>query len=248
VTALRDTLNLFARHFAGALQSATRVRTSGAFASPPPAEGDILHPSTAHVPGAGWLVGIAACLVFALVSLALRGNPYGPLVAAIACTIATAALTGAMHETALFRFADGVTGSAPGAAGLGALTLFLVLAAKLALLAALASVTEAGVITALFAGHVVSRFALVVTRWAGSPHADSRSLQVGALWCLLPLVLMVPAGGVAFALLAVLGAAAACFAALRFCRSRPDAPGGERPGVVQQLAEIGFYLGAAIAA
>jgi adenosylcobinamide-GDP ribazoletransferase len=244
VTALRDTLNLFARHFALALQSSTLVRASGAFAPPAGAEDEALRASTAHVPGAGWLVGIAACLVFVLVSLALRGNPYAPLVAAIACTMATAALTGAMHEAALFRFAEGVRGGT----GYGALTLLLAVALKLALLAALASVSEAGVITTLFAGHVLSRFALLVTHWAGSPRADARSLQVGALWCLVPLLLMVAAGGPAFVLLAVLGAGVACFAALRFCRNRPDAPAGERPGLVQQVAEIGFYLGAAISA
>jgi adenosylcobinamide-GDP ribazoletransferase len=248
VPPLRDTLNLFARHFAVALESATRVRATGAYAPAPEAQDDALQASTAHVPGVGWLVGIAACLVFALVSLALRGNPYGPLVAAIACTMATAALTRAMHETALFRFAEGTASPSTAATGYGALTLWLALAAKLALLAALASASEAGVVTALFAGHVVSRFALVVTHWAGSPHGEARSLQVGALWCVVPLALMVPARGAAFMVLAVLGAGVACFAALRFCRGRPDAPAGERPGVVQQVAEIGFYLGAAIAA
>lgn len=242
--ALRDNLNLFARHFTLALHNSTRVRPGGAFAPPATPEADLLQASTAHVPGAGWLVGIAACLVFAIASLALRGNGYGPLLAAIACTAATAALTGALHETALFRFAERTSSGS----GFGTLTLVFVLAAKFALLAALGSSFEAGVITALFAGHVLSRFALVVTHWASSADGNTRTLGVGAAWCVVPLLLMALAGGVVFLLFALLGGAIACFATLRFCRARPEAPASERPGVVQQVTEIGFYLGAAIAA
>lgn len=242
--ALRDTLNLFARHFTLALQASTRVRPHGPPAPSVASEPDLQRAGTAHVPGAGWLVGIVACLVFAVVSLALRGNGYGPLAAAIASTMATVALTGAMHETALFRFAEGTAREA----GAGTLVLVLVLGAKFALVAALGSTFEAGVITALFAAHVVSRFALVVTHWAASTDGGTRSLGIGALWCLLPLALMAAAGGFVFLLMALLVGALACFAALRFCRARPDAPAGERPGVVQQVTEIGFYLGAAIAA
>src|SRR5690606_38366254 len=115
-----------------------------------------------------------------------------PLVAAVACTMATAILTGALHEGALLRLAD-ATG-----AGHGTLALVLVLAAKFALLAALADASEPAVITALLAAHVVSRFLLVVAHWAASPDSDTRSLRVGALWCIVPLLLLVPAEGVAF--------------------------------------------------
>lgn len=251
MTPLRDTLNLFARRFVLALQTSTRVRATGALAPPPVPEADLLRASTAHVPGAGWLVGIAAFLVFALVSLALRGNPWGPAVAAVACTIATVILTGALYERALFRTADSLEGRPAGAAaaaGTGVLALVLVLPLKFALLAALASASEPAVMAALFAGHVVSRFALVVTHWAGSTDADARSLRVGALWCVVPLLLMVPAGGVAFLLLPLAFGSLAAFGVLRFLRSRPDTPAAERPGVVQQVAEVAFYFGAAIAA
>jgi len=248
---MRDTLNLFARRFALALQTSTRVRATGAYAPPPAPEGDLVHASTAHVPGVGWLVGIAACLVFAIVSVALRDNTWGPLVAAIACTMATAALTGALHESALYRFADHAWshGAADAhRAGHGVLALVLLLAAKLALLAALADASEPAVMAALFAGHVLSRFTLVVTHWAASTDADARTVRVAALWCIVPLVLMVVAGGVAFLVAALVVSGLACFALLRFCRSRPDAPTAERPGVVQQVCEVAFYLGAAVAA
>lgn len=245
MTPLRETLNLFARRFVLALQTSTRVRATGPLAPPAAPEADLLQASTAHVPGAGWLVGIAAFLVFALVSLALRGNPWGPAAAAVACTMATVLLTGALYERALFRTADSLDGRS---AGTGVLALGLVLPAKFALLAALAAASEPAVMAALFAGHVVSRFALVVTHWAGSTDTDTRSLRVGALWCVVPLLLMVPAGGVTFLLLPLAFGSLAAFAVLRFLRSRPDAPAAERPGVVQQVAEVAFYFGAAMAA
>lgn len=243
MTALRDTLSLFARRFALALQSSTRVRAAGSL-PPEPAEGDLAGGGAAHVPGVGWLVGLAACLVFALVSLLLRNNPWDPFVAAVACTIATVLLTGAMHESALFRFAERV--AEPGN-GHGTLALVLLLVAKLALLAALALTSERAVIAALFAAHVVSRFGLVVTQWAGSREADTRSLRVGALWCLVPVALLVPAGGVALLVVPLVTAALAGFAVLRFCRQRPETA-ADRPGVVQQVCEAAFYLGAALAA
>jgi adenosylcobinamide-GDP ribazoletransferase len=240
---MRDTLNLFARRFVLALQSSTRMRAAGSVA-PETAGDDLPSASVAHVPGVGWLVGIAACLVFALVSLLLRNTPWDPFVAAVACTIATVLLTGALHESALFRFAEGV--ARPGN-GHGILALVLLLMAKLALLAGLALTSERAVIAALFAGHVVSRFGLVVTQWAGSPEADTRSLRVGALWCLVPLALLVPAGGVALLVVPLITAALAGFAVLRFSRQRPDTA-ADRPGVVQQVCEVAFYLGAALAA
>lgn len=243
MAALRDTLNLFARRFVLALQNSTRMRAGGSLA-PAAAEGEPAGAGAAHVPGVGWLVGLAACLVFALVSLLLRNNPWDPFVAAVACTIATVLLTGAIHESALFRFAERV--SEPGN-GHGTLALVLLLAGKLALLAALALTSERAVMAALFAGHVVSRFGLVVTQWAGSAEADTRSLRVGALWCLVPVALLVPAGGVPLLVVPLVTAAVAGFAVLRFCRQRPETA-ADRPGVVQQVCEAGFYLGAALAA
>jgi adenosylcobinamide-GDP ribazoletransferase len=250
VAPLRDTLNLFARRFALALQSSTRVRPSGPLAAPTAPEADLVRASTAHVPGVGWLVGIAACLVFAIVSLALGHSAWAPAAAAVACTIATGLLTGARHESALFAMAERLRPPAAtgGSSGFGSLALVLLLPAKFVLLASLASTAEAAVMSALFAGHVVSRFALVVTHWAASTDTDAGSLRVGVLWCLLPLALMAVAGGLAFLLVALAVGALGAFAVLRFCRGRPEATAEERQGAVQQVCEVGFYLGAAIAA
>lgn len=238
--ALRDTLNLFARSFVLALQTSTRVRPAG---EPAAAEPDLLQASVGHLPGAGWLVGLAACLVFALTSLLLRGNPWEELAAAIACTMATVVLTGALHESGLFRFAD----RAGRRDGLGPLALFLLLAAKLALLAAIAAAAEGRVITALFAAHVVSRFApLVLAHWLDTSEAGLRTLRVGALWCVIPLLLMVPAGGAGFLVVPLLAAALAGFALVRLAPVTGESS-GDRPGAVQQVCEVAFYLGAAIA-
>lgn len=243
----RNTLNLFARRFTLALHDSTRMRAGEAWSAEaePVPEPELA--TTAHLPGVGWLVGIAACLVFAVFSLALGGTAWAPLVAAIACTAATATLTGARNESALYRLADQAGGAAP-AAGHGVLALVLLLSAKFALLAALADASEPAVITALFAGLVVSRFMQLLAHWAASAGSDSRSLGVGALWCAVPLVLMAAAGGVAFMLVPVALASLACFALLRWCRTRADLPTVERPGAVQQVCEVAFYLGAAVAA
>lgn len=192
-------------------------------------------------------MGIAACLVFAVFALALGDTLWGPLVAAIACTAATATLTGAINESALYRFAEHAGGQ-PQAAGHGVLALVLLLSAKFALLAALAEASEPALITALFAGLVVSRFFQVIAHWAASPGNDVRSLGVAALWCAVPLVLMVPAAGVAFLLVPVVLSSLACFALLRWCRAHSALPPADRPGAVQQVCEVVFYLGAAAAA
>lgn len=240
---LRDTLNTFARRFVQALQASTRLRAVGDLALKEAPSSELQRASTAHVPGAGWLVGITACLTLAVASVLLRGNPFAPLVAAVASTAATVALTGGLHEAALFRYAD-----APARGGQAVLALVLVLAGKLVLVAALAAASEAGVIASLFAAHVVSRFALVVAEWAARADHDVRDLRVGALWCVVPLLLLLAAGGLPLLLLPLLIGGLAFVAALRFSRPRPGLPTAERPHVAQQVAELGFYLGAAIAA
>jgi hypothetical protein len=70
-------------------------------------------------------------------------------------------MTGARAESALFRAADqlGAATSVSGASGRGVMALVLVLTGKIVLLAAMASVSEARVMAALFAGHVLSRLA-----------------------------------------------------------------------------------------
>lgn len=242
--AIRDALNIFARQFSLALHHSTRVRLGGPLAPPEDADPDTLRASDAHLPGTGWIVGVAACLVFALVGLLLRASPWGAAAAAVVSTILTVVITGARHESAAFRAAERL-GSGH---GFGVLAVVLLLAGKIVLLAAIASVSEAGVLAALFAAHVTSRLAPVVaTRWLGD-RQDVRALRIGALWCVVPLLLMFPASGWAFPLLAVLLAASISYGVLWLWERRFGPGAQEDAGALQQAWELAFYLGAAIGA
>jgi adenosylcobinamide-GDP ribazoletransferase len=248
VIALRATFEHFVRDFLLALHRFTRLR-------PPVHAADlagIAGPSPlAHVPGVGWLVGMAACLVFALVSVLLQGNPWSPGVAAVFSTLATVLLTGALHEGALFRTADRLgapLADAPGSA-LGVIASLLLVAGKLALLAAVAAGSEAAVLSALLAAHVVSRYLpLVVAQRLDPATVDRRALGLAALWCLAPLLLMVPIGGTAFLVIPLACAVLAGIAMLHFLRRRGSGFDDGVLGAVQQVCEVAFYLGAAIAA
>lgn len=247
MTALRNTFETFVRDCALALARFTRLRPrhAGAPAVPTGAA------SLAQAPGVGWLVGMTACLVFALVSVLLRGNPWSPAVAAVFSTLATVMLTGALHEGALFRTADRLDATQPGAAGsaLGVIASLLLIAGKLALLAALAAASEIAVMSALFAAHVVSRYLPLVVAHRLDPSAlPARALAWSSLWCVVPLLLMVPARGAAFLGMALLVAAAAALAMLHYVRRRGAPFDDGVLGAVQQVCEAGFYLGAAIAA
>lgn len=233
---MRDSLRSFGLHFSLALHRATRLRLPDSLAPPPEADTDMLRASAVHLPGAGWVVGMAACLAFALVALALRGNPWAPAVAAVGSMMATLYLTRAQQERAL-------------AAATEPLVLHLVLAGKITLLAAIAAQSESGVIGVLFAAPVVSRAAsLLVAHWleAEKWHEPAR-LRTGGLWMVVPLLLLILAAGVACAVAALVVTAAATVAMYRYCRERElDAAGGPL-GAVQQVCELAFCFGAAIA-
>jgi len=253
VADLRDTLNLFARQFALALQRSTRLPPGGAADAGERADEELLRSSTRHLPGAGWLVGLLSAFVFALVALLLRGSPGGPTLAAVGCVIATVLLTGAAQESALFRTVDALEGRLPGAgssAGFGTIALVLAIVARVTAIAAIGSVSEAGVLAALFAAPVVSRFApLLAAHWLGNGRdVDRPTVGIAALWCLPPLALMLLADGLAFLLLAMVAAAIGWVAVLRFFRNHAGALDDQRAATLQQACEIAFYFGAAIGA
>ena len=151
----------------------------------------------------------------------------------------------------------------------GAMALVLILLSKVSLLALLGSQGAGVLVLALLAGHVVSRtWPLLVIRWlphvgdaAGSkskPLADQISrgaLLVGFLWCFVALALVgiawaamvsiAPVGKVLAA--AVLGSAlgAACMGWRLLQRLQGFT--GDGLGATQQLGELGFYLGLALA-
>jgi adenosylcobinamide-GDP ribazoletransferase len=218
---------LFLRRWLAALRDLTRIPVRGGLAQWADLQPGPVAESSRHEPGAGVVVGMAACMVFAIVSLPLPQGPLSPLVAAVASTIATVLLTGGREERGLARWAERAVDDPWG----GTLTLMLVLAAKLALLAVLAFHSGAGVMAALLAAHAVSRFWPLLL-------GGTRAVAIAAAWCLVPLLLMVLAGGLPFVLLP-LAASGLVFAVLRK-RARQD-------GVhaLQQIGEVAFYLGAA---
>lgn len=262
----------FLRQYLIAVQFFTRMPVTGALGQWVGFTPDMLRASAAHFPGVGWLVGLAACASFAALGLVLNGSPFAPLAAGVGCVITTALLTGAFHEDGLADVADGLGGSVERDRALeimkdsrlgtyGTLTLLLALLAKIFLLAVLAGQSPAAVLLALFAGHVVSRFwPLLVIRSlpyvgdeAGSkskPLADrigNTELGIAVGWCLLPLLVALLVQGVAFVVLGLLLSGFALWWMRRLFERRLQGFTGDCLGATQQVCEIAFYLGAAIA-
>lgn len=238
MTALREHLNLFTL----ALHRATVLRVGA-----PDRDDEALRASDAHLPGAGWVVGLAACLVFALVGLALRGSPWAAAVAAVAAMTATAALTAARGETSLFRTAERLQGLAtPGTSGVGALALWLLLAAKLTLLATLASLSETAVMATLFAAQVVSRLAPLLLARSLQGDVPPRAVQIGVAWCIVPLALLFLGAGAVALVLAVVAATVTCYGMWRLARQQAEPGDRDALAAAQFACEVAFYLGAAI--
>jgi adenosylcobinamide-GDP ribazoletransferase len=150
--------------------------------------------------------------------------------------VTTALLTAARNEVAFQLWLEPA----------GTVGLVLLLLARVALLASVAAVSEPAVIAVLFAAPVISRFVpLAIAHWHEGPSAPPGALRVPALWCVLPLLLLVPAGGLRVLLLALVGAALATLVLYRAASGR-NASGLHAS--LQQVCEAGFYLGAAIAA
>jgi adenosylcobinamide-GDP ribazoletransferase len=246
VQALRLHLNLFARRYVAALHSFTQLPLRGGLQEWAALEPETVEGSARHFPGVGLLVGMAACVVFAVVSLPLPPSALSPFVAAVLATLATLLLTGATHELGLFQWADAQQrtgdplqdGSASPA--LGAIGLVLVLALKFSLLAVLGAQSAGGVMAALLAGHVVSRFWPLVL--AG---VDRHSLLIAGLWCAIPMLLMVFADGMAFLLVALVVSGLAFLAVRQRAIRRGESSSVSTLGATQQICEVAFYLGAA---
>lgn len=260
----------FLRAYLLAIRYFTRVPVAGALGPAETFSADSLRASAGHFPGVGWLAGMLGCSVFAFLGLALPVSPFTPFVAAVGCTIATALLTGAAHETGLAHTADALArdtstpqARAATAAQLhaaGALALVLALSAKTGLLAVLAASSPAAVLAALLAGHVLSRF------WAlwvplGLPYlGDAAEAETGPLgqrigrpelsiagsWSALALVVAGVAQGPAFAIAGVLASGGAVLWMRRVLAHRLRGFTRDSVGATQQVCEIACYLGAAV--
>ena len=210
----------------------------------------------AYYPAVGMLVGLITG-VLALVAAAL----FPPVVAVIASTLGGLLVTGALHEDGLADLCDGLGGGQTKERALeimrdsrlgtfGVLALVMALAGKVAALAAL---PVWALPLVLIAGHTASRASMLLVmatadyardQGAGSAVAGGVSaamLRIAALTtalALLPLLLM------PLALLGGLLGLVFGHAALRqrFV-ARLGGYTGDCLGAIQQVSEIGFYLG-----
>ncbi|WP_295953708.1 adenosylcobinamide-GDP ribazoletransferase [Rhodoferax sp.] len=260
------------RHYLLAVQFFTRIPVTGRLAAWVGYSPAMLRASAAHFPGVGWLVALVACTVAAVSGTLLHGRVGSALVTAVLCTIATVLLTGGFHEDGLADVADGLGGSVERKRALdimkdsrvgayGAMALVLALTAKIALLALLDATSGTALLAALVGGHVWSRFCpLVLVRLLphvgdtatskSKPLADqiSRSaLGIAFLWCFMPLALVVYAQAAPFLITGILASGVALAWMGRMFQRRLQGFTGDCLGATQQICEIAFYLGAAVA-
>lgn len=206
----------------------------------------------------------------------LRGvfpeTPATPWVCGFISTTVGVLLTGGFHEDGLADLADGLGGVVSRERALeimkdsrigtfGALALILALVGKLAMLCMLAHVDWRLASLVIFAAHVVSRttplYVIASLKHVGDvdgskskPLADritKEALLVGMIWCVGALTLVwwaAPSAGWGRGLA---GAALATWWVRRFLQRRLGGFTGDGLGTVQQVSELAFYIGVAVA-
>ena len=264
----------FLRHYLLAVQFFTRIPITGRLADWVGFSPAMLRASAGHFPGVGWLVGAVAAVVYGVLAVLLPDTTVTPLVAAVLSTVATVLLTGGFHEDGLADVADGLGGSYDRDRALeimkdsrvgafGAMALCLALLAKVALVALLGSMNDDLLLicSAMFAGHVVSRtLPLLLIYWLphvgdqgaskSKPLADNisfSSLLTAFLWCFMAIALVLWAQEATNLIAACSFSFIALLYMHRLFKRRLQGFTGDCLGATQQVCEIAFYLGLAIA-
>jgi len=257
------------KHFFIAVQFFTRIPVVGRLAAWVGYSPDMLRASAVYFPLVGWVVAAVSGAVMWFVYATLPALSATPWAAVLLSTAAGIFLTGAFHEDGLADTADGLgTGFPPERVLLimkdsrigtyGALSLFLVVLTKVALLVVWVQLSLTWALCVLLMAHTVSRFfplcVIKALRHVGdAPTSKSkplasqiswRGLCMALVWCVPPFIGslswfpgLVMVGGVSFSALC------AVYMAWRL-RVRIQGFTGDGLGAVQQLSEIGFYLGA----
>ena len=264
----------FLRHYLLAVQFFTRIPITGRLADWVGFSPAMLRASAGHFPSVGWLVGAVAAVVYGVLAVLLPDTTVTPLVAAVLSTVATVLLTGGFHEDGLADVADGLGGSYDRDRALeimkdsrvgafGAMALCLALLAKVALVALLGSMNDDLLLicSALFAGHVVSRtLPLLLIYWLphvgdqgaskSKPLADQislNSLLIAFIWCFTALAFVIWAQAAINLIVACSFSFIALLYMHRLFKRRLQGFTGDCLGATQQVCEIAFYLGLAIA-
>lgn len=261
------------RHFLLAVQFFTRIPVTGRLANWVGFSPAMLRASAAHFPGVGWMVGGSSAAVFHALLQWLPAQAVTVWVAALCCTVFSVLLTGAFHEDGLADLADGLGGSMNRERALdimkdsrvgtyGALALVLAVSLKVALLVLLAQAASPWLaVLALFVAHVTSRLMSLVVIYTlphvgdtlqskSKPLAESigtAGLLAGVLWWALALVLawwLVPGAPWGQG---VLGALIGLAWMWRLLNRRLQGFTGDGLGATQQVCEVGFYFGLALA-
>ena len=260
----------FLRHYLLAVQFFTRIPVTGKLAQWVGYSPAMLRASAAHFPGVGWLVGAMVAGASALLFMSLPPSAYVPLVVAVLGTAAGVWLTGAFHEDGLSDFVDGMGGgytrekilaimkdSHVGAYGVIAIVLALLLKYQ-ALLALSGSHSLAYVFAALIAAHAISRLmavSIIMTQQYVRDDDTARAKLVAQGLSKASFAIAVLTGGASVALLFVAGIAwASIVSALAIAlllriylgwqmQKKLGGYTGDCLGAVQQITEIGFYLG-----
>lgn len=266
-------LSRFLRHFLLAIQFFTRIPVTGRLAQWVGYSPAMLRASAAHFPAVGWVVGALTAAVFAGWMRLLPSFPANAWVAAVLSTGFSVLLTGAFHEDGLADTADGLGGGMTRERALdimkdsrigtyGTMALLLAMLGKLSLLVLLTQVDLVWVVAGIFSAHVISRLMPLflircMVHVGDTPQSKSKPLAeqinntavlVGLLWWVAGMgvaVLWIPSTAL---LTAVLGAALGAALVAWRLQKRLQGFTGDGLGATQQLAEIGFYLGLAIAA
>ena len=179
--------------------------------------------TTRYFPAVGIAVGAVAAAVFWAASIV-----FPPVIAAILSIVASAALTGGLHEDGLADTMDGLGGGHtreraleimkdPRIGAFGALALMLMLGLKVATLSALPLMW---VVVALIAGHALSRWCAVLLIWR-LPYARADNASRAR-----PVVERVARTDIVVATLAGLAPLVACIAVVASASNSPAAGAG----------------------
>lgn len=262
----------FIHHYLLALQFFTRIPIHGRLAEWVGFSPAKLRASAAHFPGVGWVVGGLTAAVLAGMLTVLPPVPARAWVAVVFSSAFSVLLTGAFHEDGLADTADGLGGGLTRQRALeimkdsrigtyGTVALVLAVLSKLGLLVLLTQVGMAWAVAGVFAAHVTSRLMpLFVIRTMvhvgdssqskSKPLADQISnagVWVGLVWWGAAMVLVARSLPIPALVTGTSGAIAGAACVAWRLQKKLQGFTGDGLGATQQVAEVGFYLGLALA-